>query len=92
MAKRNTGWMAWFCAGGLVLSGCGTPSVETGEYDRDAYVGESEAGQPSTLFEMDFGGGETEVTKNLPGDAAHKVGDAVKSTLRKSSPPDITGD
>lgn len=76
---------------GLLMTGCGTPDYETGAYDRDAAsYGGNDAGQPSSLFEMSFGDGETEVTKNLPGDAAERLGDAVK-TMRGKSPPDVTG-
>jgi hypothetical protein len=75
----------------LVLSGCGTPSVDTGERDFDDGNDASQAEQPASLFEMNFGGGETEVTKNLPGDAVEKVGNAVKS-IRGKSPPDIVGE
>jgi len=80
-----------FLALGLLASGCGNPSVETGAYDRDAGMmgGGSDSGQPSSLFEMNFGGGETEVTKNLPADAADQVGKAVQS-LKGKSPPDIS--
>lgn len=89
---------AWIGPGGaltalLLATSCGTPSVETGSPDRDAYgPAETEAGQPSSLFEMNFGGGETEVTKNLPADAAHKVGDAVRSLTHPTSPPDVSGE
>ncbi len=75
----------------LVAAGCGNPSVETGAYDRDAggMAGANEVGDPSSLFEVTFGGGEAEVTKNLPADAADQVGKAVKS-LQGKSPPDIS--
>ncbi len=76
----------------VLLSGCGTPSVETGDRDRDAYNQDAAtAEEPASLFEMNFGGGETEVTKNLPADAAEKVGDAVKS-IRGKSPPEVVGE
>ena len=88
--ERSKKWFRLAVAAGLLLTGCGTPSGETGEMDRDAGgFADSEAGQPSSLFEMDFGGGEAEVTKNLPADAVDKVGDAVKS-LKDKSPPDIS--
>ena len=76
-----------------LVSGCGTPSAETGRRDRDAepYRETETADQPASLFEMSFGGGETEVTKNLPADAAEKVGTAVKS-LQGKSPPDTIGE
>jgi hypothetical protein len=74
----------------LLLSGCGTPSGETGAVDYDAYspAGDPE-GQPSSLFEMSFGGGESEVTKNLPATAARKVGEAVRPH-KGQTPPDVS--
>lgn len=76
---------------GLLAAGCANPSVETGAYDRDAAMspGANQGGEPSSLFEVTFGGGEAEVTKNLPADAADQVGKAVKS-IKGKSPPDIT--
>jgi len=74
-----------------LFTGCGTPSVETGDRDRDVYPTTSAEDQPASLFEMNFGGGETEVTKNLPGDAAEKVGDAVRS-IQGKSPPEVVGE
>lgn len=88
----RTKWLSicvFMCA--LMIGGCAT-SYESGQYDRDdisAYPGTEEGG-PSSLFEMSFGGGEAEVTKNLPGDAAGRVGDAVKS-IRGKSEPDVSG-
>jgi hypothetical protein len=75
----------------VLLTGCGTPSVETGDRDRDVYPESAAQDQPASLFEMNFGGGETEVTKNLPGDAAEKVGDAVRS-IHGKSPPEVVGE
>jgi hypothetical protein len=76
---------------GLAAAGCGNPSVETGAYDRDAgtRAESAESGTPSSLFEVTFGGGEAEITKNLPADAADQVGKAVKS-LQGKSQPDIS--
>lgn len=76
---------------GLMASGCGNPSVETGARDRDAgaMAGSDQGGEASSLFEVTFGSGEAEVTKNLPADAAGQVGKAVKS-LQGKSPPDIS--
>jgi hypothetical protein len=73
----------------LMLAGCGTPSLEAGYYDDD--YGSSPAGAPASLFEMKFGAGGTEVTKNIPADAAHGVERAVKS-MRAPSPADSTGE
>lgn len=74
----------------LLLVACGTPSGETGAVDYDAYspAGDPE-GQPSSLFEMSFGGGESEVTKNLPAEAARKVGEAVRPH-KPATPPDVS--
>jgi len=85
-------WIYGLALCGLMTSGCATSSYESGSYDRDnlsTHPGVDEGG-PSSLFEMSFGGGETEVTKNLPADAAGRVGDAVKS-IRGKSAPDVTG-
>lgn len=88
--ERRIHWLKAVVVASLLLTGCGTPSGETGAYDRDAAGSSgSDAGQPSSLFEMNFGGGETEVTKNLPADAVDKVGEAVKS-LKGKSPPDVS--
>jgi len=78
---------------GLLLSGCATSSYESGSYDQDDLPTNTpgEEGGPSSLFEMSFGGGEAEVTKNLPADAVERVGDAVKS-IRGKSAPDVTGE
>lgn len=75
-----------------VLAGCGTPSWETGVSDPDVppvgyRPGEDQA---ASLIEVTFGGGESEVTKNLPHDAVHGVQDAVK-TLRGKKPADVSG-
>lgn len=87
----NKMWSGSLLMVGLFAAGCGTPSVETGAYDRDAggMAGASEGGEPSSLFEMTFGSGDAEVTKNLPADAAGHVGKAVKS-LQGKSPPDVS--
>ncbi|HMP90787.1 MAG TPA: hypothetical protein PJ991_11335 [Kiritimatiellia bacterium] len=75
-----------------LASGCAQWAGETGHRDRDAepYDFRSDD-QPASLFEMKFGDGESEVTKNLPASAAGKVGDAVR-TLRGKSPPDVAGE
>ncbi|HMO03620.1 MAG TPA: hypothetical protein PKC67_04330 [Kiritimatiellia bacterium] len=71
----------------LLLAGCGTPSGETGSIDYDAYnPSDDPSGQPSSLFEMSFGGGESEITKNLPAAAARKVGEAVRPHKPATSP------
>ena len=75
-----------------ILAGCAHSSWETGAHDRDLLPDAYDRnGHPASLFEMSFGDGETEVTKNIPADAATKVGDAVK-TLRGKSPADVTGE
>lgn len=74
----------------LFLAGCGTPSGETGAVDYDAYSpSDDPAGQPSSLFEMSFGGGESEVTKNLPAAAARKVGETIRPH-KPATPPDVS--
>lgn len=60
-----------------VFSGCGTPALQTG--DRDPDVPFRDESHASSLIEVSFGPGETEVTKNIPEDAVHAVQKAVKS-------------
>jgi len=83
----------WFVVVAVCMSGCAHSSWETGNRDRDIpeYYEDRADDQPASLFEMSFGGGESEVTKNLPADAADKVGEAVK-TLRGKPPKDVTGE
>ncbi|HMO51655.1 MAG TPA: hypothetical protein PKE26_10285 [Kiritimatiellia bacterium] len=81
----KTAMLMLVLAAGLLV-GCGTPSWETGERDPDDFRQES---SPASLVEVTFGGGHSEVTKNLPGEAAQSVGDAVK-TLRGRHPPDVS--
>lgn len=77
----------------LLVAGCGTASYEAGSYDASGMRSvDVDEGQPATLFEMEFGGGETEVTKNLPGDAAERIGEAIKSAVPAKSPPEVVGE
>lgn len=72
-----------FAAG--LLAACGTPSWDVA-HDGD------DPDRPASLIEVQFGpSGETEVTKNLPADAAHGVGRAVKS-IRGTAPADVAGE
>lgn len=59
-----------------IFSGCGTPSWEAGARSDDDFRDDSQA---ASLIEVQFGAGEAEVTKNIPEDAMHAVGKAVKS-------------
>lgn len=68
-----------------LLCACGTPSWDAG-YD------EGDPDRPASLIEVQFGpSGETEVTKNIPADAAHGIERAVKS-IRGKSPADVSGE
>lgn len=70
---------------GLVV-GCGTASLDAGYDDRD-----NGTDRPASLVEVEFGPfGETEVTKNIPGDAARGVQRAVRSI--SGQPPAISAD
>ncbi len=78
MNAIRTGLCGWAIT---LLTGCGTPGWEAGySDDRDYGTGE----EPASLFELEFGSGEPEVTKNVPGDAAKSVGQSIKSWRQKS--------
>lgn len=69
-------------------SGCGTASLDAGYHEDD--FGSSPGGEPASLFEMEFGAGGREVTKNIPADAAEGVSRAVKSINPKTTPEIVT--
>jgi hypothetical protein len=67
-----------------LVAGCGTTSWDSGYEDQAE-------GHPASLVEVTFGGGEAEVTKNIPGDAARGVERAVKS-MRGKAPAEQAGE
>jgi hypothetical protein len=74
----------------LLFTGCATSSWEAGYWDGEDHP-DDPSGHPASLVEIKFGGGEAEVTKNLPGDAARGVGSAIK-TMRGKAPAENIGE
>ena len=79
--KKNLFILA--CLAPCLMVGCGTTSWDAG-YNNNG--GSDPSGHPSSLLEVEFGEGEAEVTKNIPGDAARGVRRAVRSMSGNSAP------